>query len=256
MKKLIFSVAMICVANFSFGQINLEHSFDAEQYVLTYVDSNTLKYVALKNNQITIYNSDYSISNTFQVTIPAGFNRVFLSTFNDFPFNVSKHVFNTDNNLEFFVFFQGNNYPESKVMIYNENGNIIKDFAGNYVYELVQIFHDNITNTNKLKLGKYETGSSNPRFDIYSLPTSSLTTKEIQQGGKLSAFPIPTNKILNIINPQNGTNKIEIFDVTGKMVIVKNFTNTDNKISLDVENLPKGTYLYKIGDLSSKFIKN
>lgn len=73
---------------------------------------------------------------------------------------------------------------------------------------------------------------------------------------KVQAYPNPTNKILNIINLQNGTNKIEVYDTTGKLILNKMFNSSDNKISVDVEHLPKGNYIFKIGDLSSKFIKN
>ena len=94
-------------------------------------------------------------------------------------------------------------------------------------------------------------------IDNFSLSqTSPLNTEEIQSKSKLSAFPNPTNKILNIINPQNETNKIEIYDTSGKLILSKMFNSSDNKISVDVEHLPKGNYIYKIGDLSSKFIKN
>lgn len=256
MKKLLFCVATAFATNFAFGQITLEHSFATEQQVILYSDATTLKYVTFNGTQITIFNADYSIFKTFSITVPSNYSRAYLSTFDDFPFNVSKHVFNTDDKLEFFVFFSGQSWPTSNVIIYNEDGNIIKDFNDNYTYELVDIFHDNTTNTNKLKMGKYSTGTSNPSFDIYSLPTSALTTKEIQTKNKLSAFPIPTNKILNIINPKKGASKVEIFDASGKVVLNKNFVNTENKISIDVENLPKGIYIYKIGELSSKFIKN
>ncbi|OJV47910.1 MAG: hypothetical protein BGO40_06995 [Chryseobacterium sp. 39-10] len=254
MKKFLFSVATIFAANFSFGQIELEHSFELDQAVLNYSDSQDLKYVSLKESQITIYNSDYSIYKTFNIQIPTGYNRIYLSSYDDFPFNVSKYVFNNDNKLEFFLFLDGD-YPTKKVMIFNEDGNIIKDFNGNYQYELVTVYHDNIQNKNKLKMGRND-DAGKITFDIYNLPTTELSSKEIQRKNKLSAFPIPTNKILNIINPENGTNKIEIFDTSGKLVLNKSFLSSENKISVDIENLPKGIYVYKIGDLSSKFIKN
>ncbi|AZB09579.1 T9SS C-terminal target domain-containing protein [Chryseobacterium sp. G0162] len=95
-----------------------------------------------------------------------------------------------------------------------------------------------------------------PLTEAYALPTSVLAAKEIQAGSKLSAFPVPTNKILNVMNPGNGANKIEIFDVTGKLVTNKSFSASEGKISVAVENLPKGVYVYKIGNLSSKFTKN
>lgn len=256
MKKLLLSVATIFATNSAIGQITLEHSFASQQQVIKYSDATTLKYVTFNGSQVIIYNADYSVFKTFSVTIPSNYSRAYLSTFEDFPFNVSKHVFNTDDKLEFFIFFDGSSWPTQNVIIYDEDGNIIKNFNDNYTYELVDIFHDNTTNTNKLKMGKYSVGTSNPTFDIYALPTSDLTTKEIQSKNKLSAFPIPTNKILNILNPQNGANKIEVFDTSGKLIINKSFGNSDSKVSVEVENLPKGTYIYKVGDLSSKFIKN
>ncbi|MBN9312318.1 MAG: hypothetical protein J0I53_04620 [Chryseobacterium sp.] len=40
------------------------------------------------------------------------------------------------------------------------------------------------------------------------------------------------------------------------MVGNKSFIKNEKRISVNVENLPKGVYIYKIGDLSSRFIKN
>ncbi|MCA4778031.1 T9SS type A sorting domain-containing protein [Empedobacter stercoris] len=92
--------------------------------------------------------------------------------------------------------------------------------------------------------------------DKFSNYCGQMSITESKEKNKLSIFPIPANKILNIINPKNGANKIEIFDINGKLVLNKNFANSENKISIDVENLPKGIYIYKVGELSTKFIKN
>ena len=40
------------------------------------------------------------------------------------------------------------------------------------------------------------------------------------------------------------------------MVINKFFKNSEKIISLDIEFLPKGIYIYKIGNTNSKFLKN
>ena len=80
--------------------------------------------------------------------------------------------------------------------------------------------------------------------------------EKFRKKNKLSAFPIPTNKTLTIINPENGANTIEVFDTSGKLVINKSFGISEDKISIDVESLPKGSYIYKVGNLSSKFMKN
>ena len=254
MKKNLFSLLLsTIITSYAFGQITLEHSFDTEEQVLVYSDTETLKYITLLGTQINIYNSDYSLYKTFSISLPPTSSGVFLSTYDNFNFNVSKHLFNTDDKLEFFVFYQGS---VGNLVVFNEDGNVIKNFNAYYSYELIDVFHDSTTNTNKLKMGKYISGTSDIVFDIFSLPTSSLTTKEITDKNKLTAFPIPTNKNLNIINPNNGNNSLQVYDENGKMVINKFFKNSEKIISLDVEFLPKGIYIYKIGNINSKFLKN
>ena len=250
MKKNLFSLLLsTIITSYAFGQITLEHSFDTGEQVLVYSDTETLKYITLLGTQINIYNSDYSLYKTFSISLPGAS----LSTYDNFNFNVSKHLFNTDDKLEFFVFYQGS---VGNLVVFNEDGNVIKNFNAYYSYELIDVFHDSTTNTNKLKMGKYISGTSDIVFDIFSLPTSSLTTKEITDKNKLTAFPIPTNKNLNIINPNNGNNSLQVYDENGKMVINKFFKNSEKIISLDVEFLPKGIYIYKIGNINSKFLKN
>lgn len=253
MKKILFSVAILATTSY-YGQISLEHSFDPNEQVLVYSDNTTLKYVTLLGTKFSIYNSDYSLYKTFTISLPPTSSSIFISTHDNFNFNVSKHLFNTDDKLEFFVFYQGS---VGNLIVYNEDGNVVKDFNGSYDYQLIDVFHDSTTNTNKLKMGKYISQySSNKAFDIFSLPTSSLTTKEITDKNKLTAFPIPTNKNLNIINPNNGNNSLQVYDENGKIVINKFFKNSEKIISLDIEFLPKGIYIYKIGNTNSKFLKN
>jgi len=137
------------------------------------------------------------------------------------------------------------------LQIINEDGIVIKNFDNQYYDYDIELFTDKTVNKNKLVLLNTADAS-----EVYTLPSSSLASKEIEYQKKLSAFPIPTNKTLNIFNPGNGANKVEVYDVSGKMVVSKSFNINENRISVKVENLPKGNYIYKIGNLTSKFIKN
>lgn len=257
MKKLLSSVAIVAT-NFVFGQITLQHSFPSEE-LQVYTNANeTFYYTAgplTYNSNLTtikIYNPNYTLKKQFTPVIPAGYSLVVHSEIN---FTLSKNVFNTDNLLEMIVLFHddsaGNKYI---IRIYNEDGVVIKDFGDGYFGEGddVFVYHDNTSNTNKLRLYNGTTNTT----EIYNLSTTSLSAKEVQSQNKLSAFPIPTNKILNVINPENGANKVQIYDTSGKLIMNKTFSSNDDKISIDVETLDKGMYFYKIGDLSSKFIKN
>lgn len=258
MRKFLFSVATLFATNFAFGQITLENSFTNEDLHVYTNASETFYYTAsYSSSTIKIYNANYTLKKQFTPTIPAGY-QMHISPFNQF--SLSKNIFNTDNLLEIVVnmsmWDSTSNSLISIIRIYNEDGVLIKDFGGNYRefddgFDF-HVFHDSTTGTNKLLLFKESTNTT----EVYNLGTTSLAAKEVQSKNKLSAFPIPANKILNVINPQNGANKLQIFDGSGKLVTNKSFGSSENKISIDVENLPKGVYYYKIGDLSSKFIKN
>jgi hypothetical protein len=249
MKKTLFSLAIL-VANFAFGQITLEHSFPAEENVTVYRNENQTFYCSTKyeSNVINIYKADYSLYKTINLQSPDGFGTVSFPDADNFQY-ISKNIFNIDDKLELLIAFR--NGAQSKLQIINEDGEILKNFDNVYYDYDIELFTDKTVNKNKLVLLTTANMS-----EVYSLPTSELTTKEIERLNKLSAFPIPTNKTLNILNPQNGGNKIEIYDAIGKLVLNKSFGVNENRISINVENLPKGTFVYKIGNVSSKFIKN
>lgn len=252
MKKLLFSVAIV-VANFSFGQITLEHSFPTGEIANVYKNETQTFYFTTKNdsNTIKIYNADYSLYKTINVQNPDGFGTVYFPSPDNFQFIISKHIFNNDDKLEILIAFYDYNGAQSKLQIINEDGIVIKNFDNEYYEYFIELFTDKTVNKNKLILVNTTKSS-----EVYTLPTSSLSSKEIEFQKKLSAFPIPTSKTLNIINPKDGANKVEIYDASGKIVVSKNFNINESRISIDVESLPKGNYIYKIGNLSSKFIKN
>ena len=259
MKHLLLSVATILITNFAFGQLTLEHSFPSNQGVRVYNDGTTIYYfVSIYDsseyrNTIHIYNSDYSLYRTITFPWDTSFDSG-ISFFGDY--GISKFVFNTNNNFEFIVHTYSNITQQTKYFIIDEDGIIIKDLSNYYVgSDYIDIFHDYLNNVNKIRLTRKDS-SIGGIAEIYLLPTTVLSTVDIQNENELSAFPIPANKILNVIKPKNGTNKIEVFDMSGKLMLNKIFENTENSISLDVEFLQKGIYIYKVGEFSAKFIKN
>ncbi|WP_209390454.1 T9SS type A sorting domain-containing protein [Chryseobacterium sp. RR2-3-20] len=263
MKKILVSVALVAI-NFVFSQVNLEHSFADNENVFVYNKDNSTQYVSMTpDNKIKIYDSNYSLQKTIIVPITSDYGMFYSGYFGANTFFMSKHIFNNDNKYEFMVeVYKKSSFGGAeffKLLLINEDGNLIKDFhptpSIKQSSESYEVYHDNVNNVNKLMIRNRVNGFDN-QYDVYSLPTTTLTTRAIQLQNKLSAFPIPTNKILNVINPENGANKVQIYDTSGKLIMTKSFTPNENKIAIDVEVLTKGMYIYKIGDLSSKFIKN
>lgn len=261
MRKIVL-LASLAVSTLVFSQITLSKTFLDNEEVLPYKDGNNQYYVSIKkgSNVITIYNQDYSVYKTVNTQIPTNYDLRFVSTESWPFFTVSRYLFNTDNKIEIFVYGSYYNTSTSSAMysskIINEDGVIVKDFGNVGIFGFTP-YTDPVTNKNKMLLdeGLYSGTTYINRVEIYTLPTSSLTTREIaENGNRLTAFPVPTSNILNVINPKNGFHVVEITDVSGKIVKTQNFGNED-RIVLQLSGLPKGLYFYKVGGQSGKFIK-
>lgn len=254
MKKILLSMAFIAT-NYAFGQMNLEHAYTSDgSHWNIYSDNSTSHYLIGKsNNTFEIYNANHTLYKILTPNIPSSYT--FIPELLRDSYSISKHIFNTDDKLEFILTFINNQGGQHLMLIINEDGNIIKQFGNDY-HALYQIFHDAASHQNKFVISK--NSGTNTVTEVYTLPTSTLTTLEIQTQNKniLSAFPVPANKLLTIMNPGNGGSNVQVYDISGKMVLHKSFGSGEKSIALDVESLKAGVYLYKIGDQSSKFIKN
>ncbi|AZA82921.1 hypothetical protein C1637_17750 [Chryseobacterium lactis] len=253
MKKTLFSIAMFATG-LVFGQINLIHTFPTTEDAAMYINDTQLVYCTQLDytSVLKIYNQSYNLLKTVNIPVPAGYNGDMLFI-KDESYQISKNIFNTNDKLEFIVYFRAPGTQASKLLIVDEDAAVVKDFPGTYRSEFTKIYHDPTDNTNKLKLFNETTLQT----EIYSLPTSTLGSKEITDASKnkLVAFPIPAKTTLKITNPKNSSNKVEVYDTTGKLVLNKSFSNHEEAITLNVESLNSGLYFYKIGELSSKFIK-
>ncbi|MDR2970378.1 MAG: T9SS type A sorting domain-containing protein [Bacteroidales bacterium] len=71
----------------------------------------------------------------------------------------------------------------------------------------------------------------------------------------IKIYPNPVDNLLIIeCSELKFGDKIDIFDVSGKLVLSLNINET-NKVSVDVGGLNSGTYIFKIGHLNGKFVK-
>lgn len=205
---------------------------------------------------------------------------------------ISKGLFNDDDLYDFLVpyynYVEVNNIPkyehkkvESGFLIIDENGALVHKFPFESVY-----FHNSHYLNKKVRLkgrfeyefiynkggekylaitetihgDKNEYGYSvgiNEKTKFYSLPKSKLNTQE--KGNKitrLTAYPNPVKTTLNIVNPKNNHHIVSILDISGRVIKTFSFPVQDEIISVNVETLPKGNYLYQIGSMAGKFIKD
>ncbi len=70
-----------------------------------------------------------------------------------------------------------------------------------------------------------------------------------------SVYPNPANDVLYINFSDNRETAIQLFDVLGKQVFIKE-TNGQSQDKIDLSSLPKGIYFLRINNKTEKIIKN
>jgi len=241
-----------CASNL-FSQLNLDHSFTHGVFArFLYTDDSNTNYIFFEEgNILKIYDGNYELYKTLNIPIDTDFSFLGDNYLNQ-KFQVSKYVFNEDEKLEFAFPFKNDDTNESALLIFNEDGEIIHEFGDEYWWSF-EVFHDYTIGQNKFVITKVQ--GTNIITEVYLLSTTELTTKEIQSEERLMAFPVPTENELHIINPLNGADKIVFFDMNGSLILSQSFNQNSNIISVDVSSLPKGIYIYRIGNLESRIIK-
>lgn len=253
MKKILFSGALLA-SSLLFSQINLEKTFSNNEKVTAISNNNDIAYISsTKDNKLVLYNADYSIKKIINVDMPADYSLRFIYNTTDTWYSVSKQIFNSDDNYEFVVEIRNN--QQYKTLIIDENGKVLKDFHPNYSNFIQSVYYDKKSNKNKLIVDFTTSNFTENYQEVYVLPTSSLSIEEVKTNSNLQAFPNPAQSTLTIVNPKNGTNNVEIYDISGRLILKKEFNPYENKISIDVQDLSNGNYIYKIGNSSAKFIK-
>jgi len=264
MKTLFYSISITIMMLVSLqlkAQITLEHTFDDmfQWQGDTYFDqnlfpTNTYQKAGIIDNSynITIYNSDYSLqsNSTFNFTPPTGYKLNGVS--------ISRKLFNSDENYEFMVTYVNDNAFDNthyKIILYDQNKNVIKDFGTSYVLTASSYL---LVANSKLKLlvynytldGKYKT-------QIYSVPgVAPAKVNSINESIVLPPYPNPSNSVVTIpYQLQQGEKAtMNIYNVQGQLIEIKNIDSNFNKILLNVSTYNKGTYIYELNGTSKKFI--
>ncbi|MDY3521962.1 T9SS type A sorting domain-containing protein [Riemerella anatipestifer] len=267
MKKTLFSI-VIFTTNFMFGQLNIFENFDGSLNLPVGFTGNTggiednTEYACSGNNALFMsavyipYFVTYRSSNNIVIDkdIELKFNYNYLKPYSrGLDLEVSYKLLYPNGSP-----YYEDTLPSVIISHYPPNKNTTcNDYIVTIPKSKIKVANSSIKITFKLLSSQNTTWYTYMWIDNFSLSqSSSLGLEEIQPKYKLFSYPNPTSKILNIINPKDGTNKVEIYDMFGNLILNKIFISSEDKISVDIESFPKGTYICKIGKLSSKFIKN
>lgn len=240
------------------GQINLVHTFPEDEDIYAYSKNDLMYYIGeTSNNQMKIYNSDFTIYKTVNIPIPSNFSYQFWYDKEDFPYSISKNIFNNDDLFEFLIAVYDSSLPNPlstrKLYLINEDGLLLYNFTPNSTEtygEDVSVYYDPSTGFNKIIVYTFTGG-----FKVFSLPSNLLNMEEEFDINSLSIYPNPSEGFINIVNPNNQVDKLDFIDMNGRVLKSLTFDISSENIRVDTSEFQTGTYIIKIGNYTTKYMK-
>jgi len=233
------------------AQINLEHTFlnYNSYYGEIYIEQNIDKFFILKNENIEMYNSDFSLYKTVNISAPYGYRAWLLD-------HCSKKVFNLDENYEFTcAFIDTLNNSGYKLIVFDDNGNIIKELGNSYYGYIVKF-----NNSLKFIVSISNGINYDYTFEIFSLPgfpqEECNNLKNIRGVNSMPAYPNPSSSYITIPYILNNSKivALNIFNDKGILIESKKITNKFNKININTNKYKPGLYFYKYNNITEQFI--
>ncbi len=199
-------------------------------------------------NQCRIYNTDYSLYKTINLSIPSG------KYLYDIRF-VTQDLFDTDEKIELlYVYYDYNStgeYYTYYTKVINEDGTeLISVDGGLYSYMYM-------VNATEYRLFIYSYDYSSWPYDmstnIYNLPGYPYLLKNDEVSSKSAnigdAYPNPASNFVtvNYSLPENVTEaQLNIYNMNGQQVETYTVDRHFQALQLPVDRLPSGEYLYNI----------
>jgi hypothetical protein len=256
MKKLFAILVLVILTITTKAQINLEHTFSSDYQGIFWFISNTngIMYYTISDtttNQVKLYNEDYSLYKSAAISRPSGYSMTIY-----YP---SEQLFNTNSSIEFMIHFMKytslNGYT-TKILIYDENASIIKDF-GTYNYFAIPYIITKGSLSKLLIKGGSKNSSSQFVDQVYSLPGSPANKiNNLKSSNMQPPFPNPSNTFINLpYKLENGQNTtMSIYNSNGQLIEQKQIASTFDKILLNVNSYQSGIYFYEYYGITNKFI--
>lgn len=245
MKRLLFFFVVSSIIAAISGQVTLEHTYEVSG-TLTEIDKNEFKYYVMDVPllQCRIYNEDHTPFKTINLDVPSGY------TLSDIKF-VTKHLFNTDDNIELLYMYYKTSTIESELVyqyglrIVDELGTLLLDLNNGGFAEINE-------GSDGMKLLAYQYIYSNSTYlvytNVYALGgTVKAALAETDPGFKI--YPNPASEIVSItMNPWEQIKKgqVMITDISGRTVNKKDIEPGSNFTSLETGWMSPGTYIMSI----------
>lgn len=255
MKRIIIAIGALLLGVSVNAQISLEHSYTVPQsegerdLQIINLEISGYKYALIDKgaNQVRLYNLNHSVWKTININVPSGYSSWY-------PAYISEKLVNSDNNVELFIDLGGNPNAAGKVLLINENGNVLTTIdsasIGSEIPEVQTV--GNSTYKLVLKCGK-------DKWCVYNLPGTipcdkcgnglgvGKPGKGITSGNVGNPAPNPSKAQTTVeytlpIGATSGI--IDVYNINGQKVKTYKVDNTFSSLLIDNSELNSGTYYY------------
>lgn len=255
MKKQIFILLVLGQSVIGNAQILLEKTFSGAQMNVINLTSTYYYSTDAAKSQVTVYKTDYSLLKTFTLSSPSGYNFGYAT--------LSDKVFNNTTDLEFLVLVNkttgsATDADASKLLLYNESGQVIYDFGG--ASTISNFFIRTVSGATKMILQRLIYNMSNltisTNTEIYSLPGNYTGISAIKSTNEVSVKYNSQNKTIEFFPTEIAESScLKLYNIEGKELIQRNFNGlVDGKITASTEGLTSGVYIYSLNEYSGKII--
>lgn len=238
---------LIILSSLTYGQITQEASYDYSGTFVNLANSGDKFYVMdVANSQCRLYNSNNTLWKTINLPVPAN-NYVY-----DIRY-VSEGLFTNTNELclayVYYIYDEVNLYYTFTMKVIKENGTVLLTVPG---CQYVDVYK---TETGACKLVTYSYDYSIVLYTtttrVYSLPGVLTGIPQIMNSGVTAApaFPNPANTLITIpytLSENTISATLSLIDMNGKTVVVRDLDRSAEKITINVNGFPRGTYIYRI----------
>lgn len=208
------------------------------------------KYYAMdiENKQCRIYNLDHSLYRTINLTVPEGYYLFDIQ-------QISQHVFNLDDQIEFAYIYSRFNQTETswyydyETRVINENGSEILKIPG-AGHTLVIPTQDG---NRKFLVYIYDfyVIPATTQTQVYALPGEPLKSERVQGSAYRlrNPYPNPASGMINIpVGLPQGVNKgyLQIYNLSGQLIDLREIKKSDKSITIPGGSLLPGSYIYNI----------
>ncbi|WP_066224502.1 T9SS type A sorting domain-containing protein [Formosa haliotis] len=259
MLKITTTVFALLISSLSFAQLTLEHTYEIggnihdtnEGYFKTEDKAFHYTYDTATDYVLKIYNEDHTLYKTITLPIDPSYELIWIDMFTD-------KLFNSNDLIEFIVRIKLNS-TENKLLLFNENAELLMDFGNREDAKIIK----GLNNNYKLFVyhdAFYEYNREYTIKDVYNIEAGTLSNEQLDLITRKTAlsYPNPASANINIANSLGSQifGTLKIYNTTGAIVIEKEVKNTDGEyLKIDISNLANGTYISKLNGVSKRFIK-